>query len=75
MLPLAFAGEGMRVIVRGINGGRGVLSRLIELGLAPGSEVIILRNQMAGPLIVAVRGSQLALGRGLAMKIQVEVEK
>ncbi|NJF24636.1 FeoA family protein [Thermococcus sp. Bubb.Bath] len=74
MMPLAFVEEGRRAVIRGIAGGRGVLLRLTELGLSPGSEVVVVRNQMAGPMMVAVRGTQLALGRGLAMKIQVEVE-
>lgn len=75
MLPLAFVGSGSRVIIKKILGGRGMLKRLTELGLTPGSRITVLKNQMAGPLIVSVRGSQLALGRGIALKIQVEVEK
>ncbi|BAD84904.1 iron(II) transport protein A [Thermococcus kodakarensis KOD1] len=73
MMPLAFVEEGRRAVIRGIAGGRGVIHRLAELGLSPGTEVVVVRNQMAGPMMVTVRGTQLALGRGLAMKIQVEV--
>jgi len=72
--PLAFVGEGTRVIIREILGGKGMLRRLTEMGLSPGSEITVLRNQMAGPLIVSVKGFQLVLGRGIAMKIQVEVK-
>lgn len=75
MLSLAFLGEGNRARIIRVLGGRGMVGRLTTMGLLPGREVVVVRNQMAGPLIVSVRGSQLALGRGLAMRILVEVEK
>lgn len=66
-------GRGQKGCHKGNRRGRGVIHRLAELGLSPGTEVVVVRNQMAGPMMVTVRGTQLALGRGLAMKIQVEV--
>ncbi|RLE66594.1 MAG: hypothetical protein DRJ38_01330 [Thermoprotei archaeon] len=73
MIPLAFLPDGAKGIVRGIAGGYGVRRRLYELGFVEGTEVIVVRNMGAGPLIVSVYGSRLALGRGVAMKVLVEV--
>ena len=44
--------------------------RLAELGLTPGVEMRVLQNR-GGPLLVSVRDSRLALGRGMAERIDV----
>ena len=58
-------------IVR-IKSGRMVNSRLVSLGFTPGVQVKMMRNYGYGPLIVTVRGTQVALGRGEASKIEVQ---
>jgi len=58
-------------IVR-IKSGRMVNSRLVSLGFTPGVQVKMIRNYGYGPLIVTVRGTQVALGRGEASKIEVQ---
>ncbi len=73
IIPLAFLPDGTRGIVRGIAGGLGVYRRLYELGFIEGAEVVVIKNGGAGPLVVSIHGSRLALGRGVAMKILVEV--
>jgi len=75
MTPLSFLGEGTRARIVRITGGSGALAKLTAIGLLPGREVKVVRNQMTGPMIVAVGDTQLALGRGLATKILVEVEE
>ena len=52
--------------------GRGLTLRLIEMGITIGSQVMILHNN-SGPIIIQIRNSRLILGRGVAMKILVEV--
>ncbi|HEX2997949.1 MAG TPA: FeoA family protein [Anaerolineales bacterium] len=47
-------------------------TRLVSLGLTPGTEVSMSQNYGWGPLIVTVRGTRVALGRGEAAKILVE---
>ncbi|AEH07462.1 FeoA family protein [Methanothermococcus okinawensis] len=74
MYPIAFAREGEKVIVREIDGGHGVVGKLTDMGLNIGSEAIVVRNQNTGPLVVSIKGSNIALGRGLAMKILVNGE-
>jgi len=42
------------------------------MGMVPGCEIEVLRNSGHGPFIVAVRDTRVVLGRGMAMKIEVE---
>ncbi len=65
---------GQTVLVLGLQGGRAVSERLAEFGLVPSARVSVLRNSSHGPLLVAVQGSRLALGRGEAAKVRVVVE-
>lgn len=58
----------------GVEGGYGVRQRLYEMGLTPGVEVIVLSNTGYGPILVHTRGITIALGRGIARKILVEVK-
>jgi Fe2+ transport system protein FeoA len=46
--------------------------RLAELGLTPGVHLRIVQDA-GGPLLVSVRNSRVALGRGIADKLTVQV--
>ena len=70
-MPLMMVGAGRRVKMRAIRGGREVQARLASLGLVPGAELEIVRCNAGGPLIVAVGGTRVILGRGMAMKVDV----
>ena len=62
--------------MRGPRRGGGVRKRLEDMGLTPGTRVTVVNSApFNGPLDVSVRGSRLALGRGLAERIFVEVER
>ena len=52
-------------------GGRMVNNRLASLGFTPGVRVTMTQNYGRGPLIVTVRGTRVALGRGEAARIVV----
>ena len=52
--------------------GRSETNRLASLGLTPGARVDMTQNYGHGPLIVMVRGTRVALGRGEAAQIFVE---
>ncbi|AAB98558.1 conserved hypothetical protein [Methanocaldococcus jannaschii DSM 2661] len=71
MYPLAFAKEGEEVIVKKIDAGCGAMQRLVSMGINIGSKLKVIRNQN-GPVIISTKGSNIAIGRGLAMKIMVE---
>ncbi len=42
------------------------------MGLVPGAEIEVLRNSLHGPFLISVKGSRIALGRGMAQDIVVE---
>ena len=63
--------SGQSVQVRGILGGQQLLSRLACLGFTPGARLTVLRNHGHGPVIVGLRDTQVALGRGEVEKILV----
>lgn len=65
---------GIRAHVAAIQGGRSLRSRLATFGFVPGAEVEVWRNAGTGPIIVQVHGARVALGRGEAARIFVEVD-
>ena len=59
----------------GGGGGGGFGKRLMDMGLTPGTKVTVVKSApFHGPLEILVRGSRLALGRGMAVRIFVEIE-
>jgi len=65
-------GELVRII--NFRGGKGVGFKLRQIGLSPGREVKVLRYApMGGPLMIEVAGRSVALGRGIAARVTVEV--
>ena len=71
-MVLSRVDQGKEVTLIDINGGRGIRSKLYSMGLVPGVKLTVLRGNCAGPTMVAVRDSRLAIGRGMAQKISVE---
>ncbi len=72
MMPLGLLGEGETgeiVAVAGTAGGE-VGTRAEDMGLRMGKRVLMLTNG-AGPVLVKVDESRIALDRGVAMKIKV----
>ena len=47
-------------------------SRLAALGLLPGAELEVIQNSGQGPFVIAVKGSRIVIGRGMAARIAVE---
>lgn len=70
--PLAFIKKGHHAIVHRFTGGERVKNRLLTLGFTMGAEVIVQQNSGFGPVVVMVRGSRIALGRGEANKVIVK---
>jgi ferrous iron transport protein A len=55
-----------------LRGGKGLIARLAPLGFTPGVPLTMVQNYGRGPLIVRVRDTRIALGRGEAAKIIVQ---
>jgi Fe2+ transport system protein FeoA len=52
------------------------IRRLNDLGLTPGTEITVIKSApFNGPLEICVRGSRLAIGRGMASRILVDAKK
>ncbi|MEB3806962.1 MAG: ferrous iron transport protein A [Desulfurococcales archaeon] len=76
LMPLSLAPQGARVVVRAIVAGQGAYYRILSLGIAPGTELEVVENLMTypwSPVIVRVRGVEVALGRGMADKVLVKI--
>lgn len=63
--------QGEKVFIDSLHEGNELNRRLTSLGFTPGVDVEIMQNYGRGPMIVKVRGSKVALGRGEAEKIKV----
>lgn len=70
MMPLAMAKLGDTNIIRKITGRDDVRQHLAELGFVVGEEVTVV-NELAGNLILSVKGCRIALDKGMAMRIMV----
>jgi len=81
LAPLTSLKEGESGIIASIKasprgGGRGFQKRLVDMGLTPGTKVTVIKSApFRGPIEIYVRGSRLALGRGMAARIFVEINR
>ncbi|MCE4618332.1 MAG: ferrous iron transport protein A [Desulfurococcales archaeon] len=72
--PLSMAKPGDKVVVKAIMAGQGAYYRALSLGIAPGTTIEVVENTLQypwSPIIIKVRGVEIALGRGMAHKIIV----
>jgi len=65
--------SGKQVQIENIEAGWGLQRRLADMGLTPGLKVMVIGSQRPGSVVLDVRGSRLALGRGISHKIVVKV--
>jgi Fe2+ transport system protein FeoA len=63
-------GEEVRLVE--VQGGKQIRRRLADLGLNMGMTVRVVHGISRGPIILAVKDSRLAIGRGMAEQIIVE---
>ena len=65
--------EGTTAKIVSIGGGPTARQQLRELGLFPGDAIRLVRHAaFGGPLLVECRGTQIAIGRGIAGQVVVE---
>ena len=72
ILTLDLVPENSKVKVVSIDAGYGLQRRLIDMGLVPGVEISVISNR-GGSIIINVMGSTIAISRGIAKKIIVEL--
>lgn len=68
LLTLNVRESGEIVLIRG---GKGLIQRLYDMGLTPGTCITILKKVPFGPVEILLRGYHLALGQGVANRIWV----
>lgn len=75
LVPLEDLPEGKMGEIILMVGGKGMTRRLCEMGLTPGAKVRMTKKApIGGPIILEVRSTEIAIGRGLASKILVKPE-
>lgn len=72
--PIIWLDEGATGKIKFIRGDSKLLKRLLDLGLTPGTQIVVLRKApLNGPIEIRVRGSRLALGFDIAANIFVSI--
>jgi len=75
LVALSELKDGQTGKIQFIRGGHNVLQRLLDMGLTPSTKITLIKAApFEGPIQVSVRGSKLALGRGIASKVFVEIQ-
>jgi ferrous iron transport protein A len=74
IMRLIDAEDNKLVRIVSFKAGKGISSKLRQLGLMPGDLISISkRAPFQGPLLVEGNGRSIAIGRGVAAKIEVEI--
>ena len=72
MMTLAMANKNEELKILQVGYGERFKKRLSDMGIYKDARVRIVKNDIPGPLIIEVKGSQLIIGRGQAQKIMVD---
>ena len=72
LLSLSMTRPGQKVRLINIDAGDNLKSRLAAMGILPNVEFTVVSNACIGPFVVNVKGSKIALGRGMARKLTVK---
>lgn len=70
-MPLSYADKGKPMSVCRITGPQNVKNHLADLGFSPQS-LVVVKQEIAGNLIVEVKGCRMALDAGMARRIYVQ---
>jgi ferrous iron transport protein A len=69
--PLVFANEGELVKVVHLRGGSLMRERLLSMGINLNDEILVVRKQPNGAVLIEKAGCRYGLGGGMALKINV----
>ena len=75
LMPLSLAKPGERLVIKEINGGTGAKMRLLTMGLRKDDKIEVITNNSQGQLAIAADLKRYVLGRGLAEKIMVALDR
>jgi ferrous iron transport protein A len=71
MVTLDLLQTGQRGVIQSLEGGSGFISRISAMGFTPETMVRMVSRRSSGPVLVYLRDTEVALGRGEARKINV----
>jgi len=71
-MSLLMVNHSKKIKLTEITWGTKLKKKLQDMGLTPGVEFSIVSQTGHGPVVLDVRGTRLALGRGIVSKIFVE---
>lgn len=67
--------NGDRASILGFSGNLRSNQKLSQYGIYEGDQLLVLRSApFKGPVMLSINGREIALGRGIAATVQVEVE-
>ena len=70
-IPMSELKTGESAVVKSYKGDRGVLGRLLCMGFTPGSLVKMVKNFSGDPVLIKIRGTEVALDRTMAGRMMV----
>lgn len=71
---LSKLGRKKKGIIKYLEGGRGFQTKIIALGIRVGKQIkVISSHPFGGPIVVEIDNMRIAIGRGMADRIIVEV--
>jgi len=71
VLTIADALPGRKYVILYIDGGYGLSSHLNSMGLVPNENLSVLNQSGGGPVTISIKGTRIAVGRGMAKKIVI----
>lgn len=67
--------NGAHALILGFSGGERIAHKLTQYGIFSGDRLEVLRTApFDGPVMISINGREIALGRGIAAAVQVEIE-
>jgi len=70
-MTLAEAPRDVPLRVSGVTCGCGVHTKLAAMGILPGETIKIVHREDGGPIVLEVKGTRVAIGRGVGLKVMV----
>lgn len=70
-MSIAEAPTNVPLEVSGVTYGCGVHTKLAAMGILPGEIIKIVHRENGGPIVLEVKGTRVAIGRGVGLKVMV----
>jgi ferrous iron transport protein A len=75
-IPLIQLKTGQRAKILRLEGGPGFQRNVRSRGIREGKALeVVTKHPIGGPIVIEIDGRETAIGRGMAMRIIVEVEQ